>query len=138
MTERRSKYNAKPVEFDGIRFASEHEEQVALFEWAAGIPELRWMFAIPNGTRTTPGIARRMKAEGVLKGVSDIFLPLPRNGHAGLFIEMKAARGSATPEQREFIEAMRDAGYAAFVCHGFDKAKQVITEYLQGGGNGTA
>lgn len=111
---------------------------MTLVQWAATVPELRWMFAVPNGTRTTPSIAKRMKAEGVLKGVSDIFLPLPRHGYHGLFIEMKSMTGSATPEQREFIEAMRDAGYAAFVCHGYDKAKQTIIEYLQGGGNGTA
>ena len=63
---------------------SEHDEQVALFQWMrlheAQYPELKFAFAIPNGTRTTPRVAARMKAEGVLKGVSDIFLPCARGG----------------------------------------------------------
>lgn len=121
MTERRAVYKV-----------SEHDEQVALFEWAATVPELQWMFAIPNGTRTSIGIARRMKAEGVRKGVSDILVPVARGGFHGLFVEMKSATGAATPEQREFIAAMRMAGYAAQICNGFEQAKCIIELYLAG------
>lgn len=116
--------------------ADEHGEQVALFQWAAHVPELAWMFAVPNGTRTSISIARRMKAEGVRKGVADIFLPLPRGGSHGLFIEMKAAKGSASPEQRAFIEAMREAGYSAYICKGFEAARAVIECYLAMGQGG--
>ena len=108
----------------------EHDAQVNLFQWAAYIPDLRWMFAIPNGTRTSMGIARRMKAEGVLKGAADIFLPLPRGGSHGLFIEMKSATGSASREQKAFIAAMREAGYSAYICRGFEAAQAVILQYL--------
>ena len=108
----------------------EHDAQVNLFQWAAYIPDLRWMFAIPNGTRTSMGIARRMKAEGVLKGAADIFLPLPRGGSCGLFIEMKSPTGGASPEQKAFIDAMREAGYSAYICRGFEAAQAVILQYL--------
>lgn len=121
MSERRAVYKV-----------SEHDEQVALFQWAVTVPELQWMFAIPNGTRTSIGIARRMKAEGVRKGVADIFVPVARGGFHGLFIEMKSETGSATPEQREFVAAMRMAGYAAQICNGFDNARYIITLYLAG------
>jgi len=114
---------------------SEHDAQVALFEWAAHVPELEWMFAIPNGTRTSMDIARRMKAEGVKKGVSDICLPLPRGGSHGLYIEMKSDTGSASPEQKAFITAMREAGYSAYICKGFDAARAVILQYLDMGDN---
>ena len=118
-----------------IHRVSEHDAQVALFEWAAHVPELEWMFAIPNGTRTSMGIARRMKAEGVKKGISDICLPLPRGGSCGLFIEMKSGTGSASPEQKAFITAMREAGYLAYICRGFDAARAVILQYLDMGDN---
>ena len=124
MTERRDVYSV-----------SEHDAQVALFEWAAHVPELEWMFAIPNGTRTSMDIARRMKAEGVKKGVSDICLPLPRGGSHGLYIEMKSDTGSASPEQKAFITAMREAGYSAYICKGFDAARAVILQYLDMGDN---
>lgn len=115
---------------------SEHSDQVTLFYWAklkeVEYPELRWMFAIPNGTRTSPGVAAKMKAEGVLKGASDIFLPCSKGEHHGLFLELKTKIGRASPEQLEFIKAMRDQGYAAFVVHGWEAAAKTIQLYLTG------
>jgi hypothetical protein len=58
---------------------NEHEEQVALFEWAAWnsskYKELELMFAIPNGGQRHVVVARKLKDEGVKAGVPDIFLP---------------------------------------------------------------
>ena len=83
---------------------TEHDEQAALFQWAelmaAQIPELRLMFAIPNGGHRHIGVARKLKAEGVKPGVPDIFLPVARNKFHGLFIEMKFGRGRLTKEQK--------------------------------------
>lgn len=114
---------------------SEHEDQQALFHWARiasrDYPELCGMFAIPNGTRTTPRVAARMKAEGVLKGVSDIFLPAARGGKHGLFIEMKTERGRLSPEQIAFLAAMNAAGYHAVMCRGWEQAAETILDYLR-------
>lgn len=109
---------------------------MALFEWAkyneSRWPILRWMFAIPNGTRTSIHVAAKMKASGVKRGVADIMLPYAQPGGAcGLFIEMKTAKGHLSPEQKEFLEAMTAQGYATAVCHGLDEAIKVITEYLE-------
>ena len=76
--------------------AKEHDEQGSLFQWA-GIavfkyPELNCMFAIPNGGLRNPVVARKLKAEGVKSGVSDIFLSVARGGYHGLYIEMKRIR----------------------------------------------
>lgn len=114
---------------------SEHEDQQALFHWisiaARDYPELKNAFAIPNGTRTTPRVAARMKAEGVLKGVSDIFLPVARGGKHGMFIEMKTGKGRLSPEQSAFLEAMNAAGYHAVMCRGWEQAAETILEYLR-------
>ena len=114
---------------------SEHDEQCALFQWAAiaasDYPALRMMFAIPNGTRTTPRVAAKMKAEGVLKGASDIFLPVASGDRHGMFIEMKTATGRMSPEQKAFQAAMREAGYHAITCRGWEEAAAEIVRYLE-------
>lgn len=121
MSERRAIYKA-----------SEHEEQVALFEWAAMVPELQWMFAIPNGGARHIAVAGKLKAEGVKRGVPDIFLPLARRGYHGLFIEMKSDRGRTSPEQREWIEGLRRNGYVVAVCYGQDIARALLASYVFG------
>lgn len=113
---------------------TEHEEQVALFEWA-GIasgqdPRLSLMFAIPNGSLRHRAVAAKLKAEGVRSGVPDVCLPAPSQGKHGLFIEMKALDGRPTDKQKGWIAALREQGYAACVCVGADQAISVIRRYL--------
>lgn len=114
---------------------SEHAEQAALFDWwnlqHADRREL--LFAIPNGGARTAITGARLKAEGVRKGIPDVFLALPCGGHAGLWIEMKRQTGShPTPTQAAMLARLRNAGYAAKVCCGFDEAKAAIERYLAG------
>lgn len=102
---------------------SEHGEQCALFEWAAlkinqGIEPLKWMHAIPNGGYRHKATAAKLKAEGVKRGVPDIYLPFPTRGYHGLYIEMKAGRNKTTPEQTEYLEWLNDVGYLALAVNG--------------------
>jgi hypothetical protein len=112
----------------------EADEQAVVFEWAkwmqGQIPELKWMFHIPNGGSRNPREAKNLKRQGVKKGVSDIFLPVPRHGWSGLWIELKVENNKLTPEQAEFQEDMRKAGYWAEECRCADKAINTIREYL--------
>ena len=113
---------------------SEHEDQVALFSWAALAanqrPELALLFAIPNGGHRHKAVAARMKAEGVKAGVPDICLPVARRGYHGMFIELKTRRGRLTMEQTKWLSALIDEGYWANTCRGFEEAKHAIEEYL--------
>lgn len=115
----------------------EDAEQMCLFRWAAynsgRWPELALMIHIPNGGKRSKSEAARFKAMGVKAGVSDVFLPVARNGCHGLWIEMKRLRsGRPTADQLEWIENMVAQGYAATVCHGWEKAAKVIEEYMGG------
>ncbi|RJX19015.1 MAG: VRR-NUC domain-containing protein [Desulforudis sp.] len=114
--------------------ALEHREQRALMAWAGwheyGRPELRLLFAIPNGGHRHPAVAGKLKAEGVKAGVPDLCLPVPKNGYHGLFIEMKAPDGRATPSQKAWQRLLTAYGYRAEVCHGFEAARKVIEDYL--------
>ena len=48
---------------------SEHDEQYKLFSWTRYRPELRWMFAIPNGGYRTKATAGKMAAAVVVDAV---------------------------------------------------------------------
>ena len=114
---------------------TEHQEQVALFEWAAWmakrIPELHLMHAIPNGGKRDIRTAAMLKAEGVKPGVPDIFLPVSRGGKHGLYIELKRRKGGAVSKAQEaWIRALSAQGYMCAVCHGAEAAKSEILAYM--------
>jgi hypothetical protein len=128
----------KPIDPTDIgKIPSEHAQQVAVFVWAAlnfeKYPELRLMFAIPNGGERNKIVAANLKAEGVRAHVPDIFLPVPRARWHGLFIEMKKVGGRVDPGQDEFINKLREQKYGACVCVGWQEAVQTITNYLEWG-----
>lgn len=115
---------------------TEHWEQVQLFQWSSNFRELDLMHAIPNGGKRDIRVALKLKEEGVKPGVPDIFLPLPRGGKHGLYIELKRRKyGRVSPDQLKWLEALMRQGYACAVCHGWEMARDVITEYLEGEDN---
>lgn len=114
---------------------TESGHQKALFCWAAkqNNPDLKWMFAIPNGGLRNPITAARMKAEGAREGVWDIFLPVPQvneHGHiicCGLFIEMKVGKNKLSTKQVEFMNDVKM--YKKAVCYSWIEARDIIIEY---------
>ena len=87
----------------------------------------------PNGGRRNKITGARLKAEGVVAGVPDVFLASPRQGVHGLYIEMKRQRGGTVQAtQKELITALRQAGYRVEVCKGWWEAREVIENYLTG------
>jgi hypothetical protein len=116
--------------------ATEHAEQRSFFTWATlerrKYPQLKNMFAVPNGGWRHPATAAILKAEGVKAGVPDIFLAWPSQGYCGLFIEMKRkVGGKVSDAQKEWSERLSAAGYLVRTCKGFEEAKNTITEYLK-------
>lgn len=115
---------------------TEHGEQVALIQWRdlfglRQFPELGLLFAIPNGGKRDATVARKLRAEGVLPGVSDLFLPVARHGFYGLFIEMKRpAGGRLSGEQASFQARVREQNYFAVVCPGADAAIAALQWYM--------
>jgi hypothetical protein len=113
---------------------SEHDEQVAVFEWAAlnegRSPELALLFATFNGVRISIGAAVKAKAAGNKRGVPDIFLPVARLGKHGLWIEMKVSGGRLSPEQKAWHANLRSQGYHVEVCWTWLEAVNAIETYL--------
>lgn len=113
---------------------TEHQEQVALFQWAGiserAYPELALLHAVPNGGSRHPAEAKNLKAAGVKPGVPDICLPVPRGKYHGLYIELKSQKGRPSEFQEEWISRLNQQGYMAVCCHGFEEARSAIMSYL--------
>lgn len=118
-----------------LESALEHGEQQALITRArlsAGArPEMRLLFAIPNGGARSKADAGKLKAEGVLAGVPDLMLPVARDGWHGLFIELKRPKGGTTStEQSTMHRDLWDQGYCVVTCPGQDAAWNAMIAYL--------
>ena len=116
-----------------MHLITEHEIQVAVMQWCHRNQDERYkeIFAIPNGGYRSKGEASRLKMEGVKKGVSDLFLPIPTKDYAGLFIELKRENGKASKEQRDFVARMNAYGYKAQICYGYEQTVQLLRVYLE-------
>lgn len=148
---------------------SEHSQQAALFVWANcakmwgfsaaareesyasaipassrhlwAVPELEWLHAIPNGGERSASVAASMKAEGVKRGVPDIFWPLtsrllatnvidqPFGIYPGLYIEMKVGNNKLSEYQNSFFDHAVRQGYEVVCCYSWTEAASAIINY---------
>lgn len=112
---------------------TESQEQRLLFKWWA-FQYPQWdllLFHIPNGGLRNKIVAHKLRLEGVKAGVADVFLAIGGGTKHGLFIEMKRKKGGTQSKlQKEFEDAVTKQGYLYKVCHGFEAARQAITDYL--------
>lgn len=120
-----------------LQTPKEKDEQIAIFQWAAlykthwGKPLNDYMFAIPNGGTRNIREAVSLKAQGVKAGIPDIFIAIPANGYSGMFMELKRIKNwRLSTKQTEWIERLKEIGYKCVVANGFDKAIEMITQYL--------
>ena len=103
---------------------SEHIEQREFVSWFRKRHRGIRIIAIPNGGRRSIATAARLKAEGVMPGVPDLFIPAWR-----VWIEMKREKGgSVSADQKEWIAYLEECGYRCFVARGAEDAKRQIIE----------
>jgi hypothetical protein len=100
------------------------------------LPCLRWLHAIPNGAPFSGGArtATKLKAEGLVPGICDLFLPFAARGWHGFYIETKrpGSIGQVRDGQKEFMEYLQTVGYLAQVIDSFDGAVDALEWYLSG------
>ena len=113
---------------------SEHQEQVALIQWAQmnerEYPALRMLHAIPNGGWRAKKTAVWLKAEGLRRGVPDLCLPVARGGFHGMYLEAKFGYNKPTEHQEWWLEELSKEGYDTVVCWSFEEARAAILAYL--------
>lgn len=117
-----------------IKFPSELQECRAYWEWAQHIPLLRDnLIHIPNEGKRSAISGKSLKSIGLRKGVSDYFLPVPKYGYHGFWLEMKCKPAHVKKpsiEQLKWIIKMRDFGYNSFIAYGCDEAINATNLYL--------
>lgn len=130
----------------GVVVPSEHDEQKNFFGrlefQMRDNPRFGLAYAIPNGTRTTMRVAKKMKAEGVKAGIPDIHYPVARNGFLSLYIEMKSrpyhndsgklVRQRLRPEQVAAKKALEREGHLVLMAEGWEEALGIILTYEAG------
>jgi len=97
----------------------EHKLQTAFCKWLR--LKRIFHFAIPNGGARTAKTGKRLKDEGVLAGVPDLFIPAYK-----LFIELKSRTGKLSKEQHRCIWELESLGYMVAVCRSLEEAINVV------------
>ena len=111
----------------------EHNLQCACVRWF----NLQWpqyrglLFAVPNGGARSKATAGKLKAEGVVPGVADLILLVPKQWAFALCIEMKTSKGRQSPEQKQWQSKVEDHNYRYVICRSLEGFMSVVNEYLQ-------
>ncbi len=113
---------------------SEDTEQITVISWSRyqinAHPELVLLHHCPNGGSRNKAEAVKLKQMGVVAGIPDLSLPVPKGIYNGLYIEMKYDRGTLQESQKRILRALADNGHYCVVCYGADEAIKIIKEYV--------
>lgn len=102
-------------------------------------PDLMDLYAVPNGGKRDQRTANKLKAEGVLAGVLDLALDVPRPANFamlpllhGLRLETKVPGNYPSKEQRALMERLVQRGYAVAVWRTLDEGLDLLVRYMEG------
>lgn len=115
---------------------TEAQHQAKLIKWTQlpsireQYPELKLLHHIPNGGKRDSIEAKHLKIQGVKSGVPDLCLPVARKNYHGLYIELKTETGRPSDNQKWWIEELNGQQYKAVICHGWEEARECLTDYL--------
>lgn len=135
------------------RGSPEHDLQtncVRWFRYQYPFPK-GMIFSIPNGgyrgskeEYVTGRLNReqltrmRLEEEGLLKGVPDLLIPVPRGEYGSLYIEMKNGKaGRLSEHQKDRISELQVLGNKVVVCRSIEEFIAEVTEYMSQGGIST-
>lgn len=113
---------------------SESEIQQSCIKWFQLQHRALWedgvLFHIANEGIRLGGQGRRIKREGIVRGVADLCLAMPRHGYGALYIEMKRPDRYQSPEQRTWQKNIERHGNKYVVCKSLDEFIKIINRYL--------
>lgn len=81
------------------------------------------IFSVPNGGSRNLIEAKKMKATGLLPGVSDLIIIRPDKV---LFIELKIEKGIQSESQKEFESRVKLLGYEYHIIKSLEQFKTII------------
>ncbi len=94
-------------------------------------PQILLLHAIPNGDWRGWGTGKKLKAQGVIPGIPDLFLPVARSGFHGLYIELKKANGTIKSDQWETMLTLHKEGYCVRLSNNLRVTMDIISDYLE-------
>lgn len=65
-----------------------------------------------------------------MAGVPDLFLPVARGQHHGLFLEVKTEKGRLSPAQASLGDSLRGEGYRVEVVRSVAEGVELVNGYL--------
>jgi hypothetical protein len=115
-----------------IKKQSESDLQSLCVKWfRIQYPNYKYrLFAIPNGGLRNIRTAVRLKREGVLAGVPDLFLAVPKLHYGGLFIELKNGNSGKLTDHQKLMISELGASYMIVIVKTFEEFKKTINDYL--------
>lgn len=127
-----------------MAFAESFTQQSCVTWFNAKYPSLNGMlFAVPNDGKRTMKMIRtntgynticvggsRKKAEGLVAGVSDLILLVPRGRFGSLCIEIKTKTGRQSPSQKEWQRKTEMAGNKYVICRDIETFIEEVENYL--------
>lgn len=124
------------IEALSAQIRDEDSLQIACIEYARSLepihPVVAWLFHPANGGKRPKGVAGRLKAMGVKKGVPDLLLNFGNGRWRGLAIEMKWGKNNTTLEQNEWLSRYQAEGYLIGICWSLGDFMQLMDCYLEG------
>jgi hypothetical protein len=120
----------------------EHTLQVVCVRWFKHQYPNLLIAAIPNGGKRNVIEAKRLKDEGVLAGMPDLFIAKANSQFHGLFIEMKKQEskiingklttvyGCQSDSQKAREKELINAGYKYELCFNGEQFINIVKSYL--------
>lgn len=113
----------------------EDAHQAAIFQWKQkeqrlAYPDLRWLYATPNGGARDKITASTLKKTGVAAGILDMSLLKPVGDFAGLHIEQKYGKNKLSKEQIEYGNWLIDNFAYVACCYDWKESIGIIVKYL--------
>lgn len=115
---------------------TESQIQIAIVEWAATQTYkdrtlAYYLFHVPNGGRRSAREGNKLKKEGMHVGIPDLYMDIARGRYFGFRLELKRNTGGiVSKEQKERITVLKEEGYCAVICRGFDASVKAISDYM--------
>lgn len=128
-----------------MSFAESYTQQACVAWFNAQYPSLSGLlFAVPNDGKRTMKMIRtntgykticvggsRKKAEGMVSGVSDLILLVPRGGFGALCAEAKTEKGRQSPAQKEWQRKVEMAGNKYIIFRDVETFSTEVNNYLK-------
>lgn len=126
---------------------TEHHIQAAVFAWrdlrVLQLPELQLLHAIPNGAGLRHKVIRKasgatvrfspegkkLKREGLTKGIPDVGWAVARGRYHGLYIEHKKPGEPTSDAQQRILTALQEQSYYVIVSCDAEFSIKVIEDY---------